>query len=403
MITDLLSGFSREPAECLVRINDTPIESLYPLLAEVTVETGRNAPDSATLTFETRRDERGEWMVQDATGLFDNTPLMREWNRISIVAAFGNHEEEVLRGFIRQIRAEYPEDAGAAKLVVECQDESLQLDREHRRRSWGSEQLPSSDLQILGETLGNYSGLTTDPMNASGQARIVGLNQDGTDIALLQARAEENGYELYFRRGMVYFGPPRVGLPLPQPTLTIYAGKAGNCISINVTADAHQPDAVAFDLAAESGDGSSEVIVEPDLPVLGTERAGNPEAGLPAFVWRMSGDAGTSEAVLRAKALHKANEADLHKIQAEGELDGTLYGHVLLAGLPVGVDGVGSRLAGLYYVDGVTHTFNASGYRQRFRLLRNAWGDNLDSLPGAGPLAAVMGGVDLSFGVGLGL
>ena len=105
---------------------------------------------------------------------------------------------------------------------------------------------------------------------------------------------------------------------------------------------------------------------------------------------------------LRAKALHKANEADLHKIQAEGELDGTLYGHVLLAGLPVGVDGVGSRLSGLYYVDGVTHTFNTTGYRQRFRLLRNAWGDNLDSLPGGGPLATVMGGIDLSFGIGLG-
>ncbi|MCK7500258.1 MAG: hypothetical protein MZW92_65625 [Comamonadaceae bacterium] len=51
----------------------------------------------------------------------------------------------------------------------------------------------------------------------------------------------------------------------------------------------------------------------------------------------------------------------------------------------------------------MTHTFNAGGYRQRFRLLRNAWGDNLDTLPGAGPLAAVMGGIDLSFGVGVGL
>ena len=215
MMIDLLAGFSREPAECIVRINDTPIEALYPLLSEVTVETGRNAPDTATLTFETRRDEQGEWLVQDATGLFDNTPLMREWNRISIVAAFGSREEEVLRGFIRQIRAEYPADAGAAKLLVECQDESLQLDREHRRSSWGTELLPSSDLLILAETLGRYTGLTPDPMNASGQSGIVGLNQDGTDIVLLQARAEENGYELYFRRGTVYFGPPRPGLPLP--------------------------------------------------------------------------------------------------------------------------------------------------------------------------------------------
>lgn len=403
MIPDLLAGLARDPAECVVQINDTPIETLYPLLAEVTVETGRNAPDTATLTFESRRDERGEWLVQDATGLLDDTPLMREWNRIRISAVFGSREEEVLRGFIRQIRAEYPEDAGTARLTVECQDESLQLDRVHRRKSWGTEQLPGSDTLILLETLGQYSGLAPDPMNATGQTRIVGLNQDGTDIRLLQARAEENGYEFYVRRGIVYFGPPRAGLPLPQPTISVYAGRSGNCISINVTADAHQPDAVAFDLPAESGDGSSEVVVEPDLPLMGTERAGNPESGLPAFVWRMSGEAGTREAVLRAKALQKANDADLRKIQAEGELDGTLYGHVLLPGLPVAVDGVGSRLAGLYYVDGVTHSFNAAGYRQRFRLLRNAWGDNLDTLPGAGPLAAVMGGIDLSFSLGAGL
>lgn len=401
MILDLLTGATREPAECIVRIDDAPIESLYPLLAEVAVETGRNAPDTATLTFETRRDERGEWLVQDATGLFDNRPLIQEWRRITVSAAFGSREEEVLRGFIRQIRAEYPEDAGAAKLVVECQDESLQLDREHRRKSWGSEDLPSSDMAILTETLGNYSGLTPDPANTTGRTAIVGLNQDGTDIKLLQARAEENGFELIFRAGSVYFGPPRVGLPQPQPTLMVYAGQAGNCISITVTADAHQPDAVAFDRPADSGASSEPVVVEPDLPLLGQERAGNPSAGLAPFVWRMSGEAGSSEEILRAKALQKANDADLHKIQAEGELDGTLYGHVLRPGLPVAVDGLGSRMSGLYYVDGVTHTFNAQGYRQKFRLLRNAWGDNVDSVPGAGPLAAVMGGVSLSFGVSL--
>ena len=399
---DLLAGFSREPAECIVRVNDAPIEPLYPLLVEVSVETGRNAPDTATLTFETRRDEHGEWMVQDATGLLDDIPLLREWNRIRISAVFGLREEEVLRGFIRQIRAEYPEDAGAAKLVVECQDESLQLDRTHRRRTWGSELLPSSDTLILLETLGNYSGLAPDPLNAPGQPAIVGLNQDGTDIALLQSRAEENGYEFYIRGGRVYFGPPRTALPMPQPTLMVYAGQAGNTVSINITADAHQPDAVAFDLAAESGEGSSEVVVEPDLKPMGSERAGNPEAGLVPFVWRMSGDAGTDEAALRAKALQKANDADLHKIQGEGELDGTLYGHVLLPGLPVGVDGLGSRLSGLYYVDSVSHVFSPGGYRQKFRLLRNAWGDNLASLPAPGPLDAVMGGIDLSFGVGFG-
>jgi len=64
-------------------------------------------------------------------------------------------------------------------------------------------------------------------------------------------------------------------------------------------------------------------------------------------------------------------------VVAEGELDGSLYGHVLRVGLPVGLDGVGDRHSGIYYVDRVTHVFDANGYRQQFTLLRNAVGDNL--------------------------
>jgi hypothetical protein len=56
----------------------------------------------------------------------------------------------------------------------------------------------------------------------------------------------------------------------------------------------------------------------------------------------------------------------------------------------VPVDGLGERFSGTYYVDSVTHNFNTQGYRQRFKLLRNAFGDNLDSVSSlAGVLSAV--------------
>ncbi|GAB3255258.1 phage late control D family protein [Chitinimonas naiadis] len=385
---------TRAPAECVITVNGFPIDSLYPLLTEATVETGRNAPDTASLVFESRRDELGQWLVQDAIGL-DGQHLFREWNRVTISAVFGTTSEEILRGFIREVKTEYPPDAGGAKVTVECQDESLQLDREHRRQSWGSTEQPSSDSLILMEIIGRYPGLSPDPQNASGRSGIIGENQDGKDIQFLQARAEDNGYELIFRGGQVYFGPVRTQQPLPQPTILVYAGRDGNCISLNVTGDAHQPDAVSFDLPGEGDASARQVVVQPDLPVMGTERAGNPAAGLNPCVWNLSGQAGggasDNEERLRAKALAKANDADLHKVQAEGELDGTLYGHVLRPGLPVGIDGIGNLQSGIYYVDTVTHNFNAQGYRQRFKLLRNAWGDNLASLPGPGPLAAVMG------------
>jgi len=78
----------------------------------------------------------------------------------------------------------------------------------------------------------------------------------------------------------------------------------------------------------------------------------------------------------------------MQRVQAEGELDGTVYGHVLQCGLPVGVDGIGEWLAGIYYVDSVSHSFTQQGYRQSFKLLRNAFGDNLDSVSGINRLLA---------------
>ena len=80
----------------------------------------------------------------------------------------------------------------------------------------------------------------------------------------------------------------------------------------------------------------------------------------------------------------------LEALARVGELDGTLYGHVLLPGQPVAVDGPGEWLGGIYYVDRVSHRFNTEGYRQQIRLLRNAYGDNLGGGFGGGPLAGLL-------------
>ena len=90
---------------------------------------------------------------------------------------------------------------------------------------------------------------------------------------------------------------------------------------------------------------------------------------------------------MQAIAQQLANEQSM-KIKVDGELDGSLYGHVLRTGEPAGVDGVGERYSGTYYVDAVTHRFDMNGYLATFRLLRNAYGDDLagDDNPLAGVL-----------------
>jgi hypothetical protein len=89
----------------------------------------------------------------------------------------------------------------------------------------------------------------------------------------------------------------------------------------------------------------------------------------------MSRPSGATLQEAKSRAQAKANEM-AWKIEAEGELDGSLYGHVLLTHQLVGVYGVGDTHGGLYYVDRVTHLFAPDGYRQSFRLLRNATGQN---------------------------
>ena len=375
MSLNLFSDATREPAECIVTIDGEEMADLYPFLSGLTVETSRNQAAVATLQFESRRDENGQWSVQDAG-------ILRTWAAIVIEAAFGDTTEEIMRGFIREINADYPED-GNAIVTVECQDESISLDRQHRRKNWGGD-AATTDEEIVREILSGYA-LSPHMDNGSGQSSIV-VNQDEPDASFLRKRAEANGYELVFNQGEVYFGPWRVDAE-PQATIMVYAGSATNCNSFTVENDGHQPDAVSFDTAFSEGDGVNSNTITSDLPLMGTETADSSSSGLGDFVWTMSREGIQDEVAATALAQKKANELSM-KIKAKGVLDGTVYGRVLRVAEPVGVDGVGDWLGGIYYVDAVSHKFDHTGYTQGFELMRNAFGDNLDS--GGSVLSAIL-------------
>jgi hypothetical protein len=208
MSLDLLGGKRREPAECVVKVDGSEITDLYPYLTEVTVETGRRDAWTATLRFESRRDEVGSWSVQDAG-------VLSPWKAVAVAAVFGSYSEEVMSGFVREVSAEYPEEPGSATVTVECQDSSLALDREHARVVWGAD-APTDDQTIVRAILARH-GLSLDQSSGAGLSGLL-LNQDGTDVRFLRDRAEANGYELIFDGEVVYFGPPRLDGE-PQATI----------------------------------------------------------------------------------------------------------------------------------------------------------------------------------------
>lgn len=375
-LLDFLSAKHREPAECIITVDGEEIADLYPFLVEVRVDCNRGDAWTGTLRFETRRDENGVWSVQDGA------PLL-PWRPIVIEAAFGSTVDEIVRGYIREVYASYPDDPGATTVQVELQDDSIALDREHVRRAWGNE-APTTDAAILAEIMGKYP-LALDPESAMGLTGLT-LNQNTTDIRFLRARAEANGYELIIDRGVLYFGPMRLEAK-PQETILVYAGRDTHCYNFDVRGDGHWPDAVGYDVAPEIGSEPVHQDLSPDLALLGNEPADSTGAGLSPFIWRLDRPGTVSAAELDSYARGRANELAM-RVRAQGELDGSLYGHVLRVGRPVGVDGVGTTMGGVYYVDTVSHVFSVDGYRQSFTLLRNAFGDNLEG--GVSVLAGVL-------------
>ena len=108
MLLDLLGDRKREPAECVITVGGLEIDEFYPLLTEVTVDCSRASASIARMRFETRRNEQGRWTVQDA-GVF--VP----WATVKIEAAFGNQREEIMRGYIREVAADYPGESGGCQ------------------------------------------------------------------------------------------------------------------------------------------------------------------------------------------------------------------------------------------------------------------------------------------------
>lgn len=366
-LLDLFSDVKRQPVECQIELDNSEIEDLYPALMEVMVAANRKQWTTATLIFETRRYEDGTWVIQD-------DDRIKPWVPIKITAVFGSEDEEVMRGYVREVKVEYPEDKGAAKVTIICQDESLQLDRVHVNHTWG-ETGPVTDGSIVSEIALNH-GLALLDTPGEGQT-VEELNQNTTDVRFLKVRADANGYEIIFREGQIYFGGMRLDEAV-QPTILVYAGTSTNCISFNIQDDGHQPDKIAYQLAAEIGPDNPAQEVVSDLDRLGNEPADSTNSGLDEFVWRPQRQGISDDAQMAAVAQKAANEAAM-RIKVDGELDGAMYGHVLRVGERVGVDGLGERYSGVYYVDEVNHRFDVNGYKASFKLLRNAYGDNLES------------------------
>jgi hypothetical protein len=291
----LLSDNYRKSAKCAIHVGTQrrEIPELYELLTEVRIERHRDKASCAVLKLQTQ-DEftcRGEKWDKD---------IFLPGEPIILQAVFENYREEILRGFVVNVKATYSRENGSRGLIVRCQDESLPLECKRVRRIWGRE-VPVNDRIIAALILEEY-GLSLDPESGSGTS-FQALRQDDTDMGFLRARAEANDYELLFEGGRVYFGPMRWGAE-SQCHIEVQKGAAAHCRRFSLPHDYYQGNEMLFG-------------------------------------------------------------------KAEGELDGSRYGHVLQVGKPVKVNGIVESYDDRYYVNSVSHRFTDKHYWQVFTLLHD--------------------------------
>lgn len=355
-----------EPAGLKIHLGTVPIEAqeLYPVLESVTVTVARQQPGVATLVLTAMRDETGAWPVLDG-GHFTR------WKPIRISADFGSYQEDVLWGHVLKVTPEFPADRGGAKVTVEVQDETIALEREQITRDWNgpSSQTLLSDGAIL-RSIASRNRLRVAPDCAEGQTTAV-LSQDKTDFRFLAELAEKSGYEFRIQFGEVYFGPMRLD-GTPQDSLLVYAGPDTTCLEFSIEEEAGLPQEAVMAAVDDSATAEAAVArVTPDLTILGRDAAYEEgQTGLAPFSWQIRQEGDETPDAARILAQAKVNAASM-SIKAEALVDSTLYGHVVMPGRTIGVDGIGERYGGRFYVDAVEHVFDQGGYTQKLSLLKN--------------------------------
>lgn len=205
---------------------------------------------------------------------------------------------------------------------------------------------------------------------------------DGTDLAYVNALADEAGYIFRMSPGpapgtsIAYWGPDlRIGLP--QPALTIDSGAADTVESLTFRYDKEGTEIPIVYIQNQQTKVPIPIPIPSAIPFL-------PPLGLvpplpPKIVpLRNTAQLSPVQALVRGFA-HAAQHSKA--VQGSGTLDVLRYGRMLSAGGTVGVRGAGIAFDGMHYVESVTSTIERGSFKQDFNLTRSGLLPSMPTVP----------------------
>ncbi|MEV8509047.1 contractile injection system protein, VgrG/Pvc8 family [Actinoplanes sp. NPDC051475] len=310
------------------------------------------------------------------------------WQKVAISAGLDGDTPQLISGYITHLRPDFGPGTDQCVLEVWGLDAGVLMDRADKMRAWAGKR----DSDIASEIFRGY-GLTpqvtaTDVVHEEQVSTIV---QRETDLQLLKRLALRNGFECWVDGETGYFGPSALS-GSPQPVLAVHFGDQTTVDRFRLEVDALAPATVAMHqidritgepLAATAEKGSEKLLGAGGLPEPGVEAARVEVAQTVAT--------GLPEMDALCQGLC---DRGAWFVTGEGEVAANQYGTVLKPHATVTVKGVGEAYSGVYYVTHVTHRFTVDGYRQDFKVRRNALrpsGDEQFTADGGGLLGALAG------------
>lgn len=311
-------------------------------------------------------DKKSGWTVVDDER-FDRL------SRIQVKVTIGSQPAvSLIDSYVVESRVQFSNQPGKSVLDVYAMDPTVLMNLDEKVRAWPNMKHSEIAQQVFDE----YSfDAVIDDTPVSYSEDHTQLTQRGTDIQFLQKLAQRNGFECFVEangQGKLegHFHKPKVD-DTPQGVLSVNSGESTNVNFFNARFDMIKPaQAAASTLDIESQSDQKGESTEQSLKPLG--KGGTVAANRPRKVL-IAQTGVTSTAELQTYAQGVVDETSF-AITAEGELNTVSYGSILAAKKSVNVRGAGRQFSGVYYVEKVLHTFTGEGYRQKFRLRRNALG-----------------------------
>jgi len=345
-----------------IEIDGAEISDLYPRLISLEVEHDIELAAMFRMQFSLLLDQGGSW------GILDDERL-RIWKQVNIRAGLSEADDELMTGYITHVTPYFDGDPARCVLEVWGMDASVLMDREEKLKDWPNKK----DSDIASEILGTY-GLTPDVEDTEviHDEALSTIIQRETDMQFLKRLALRNGFACYVEGDTAFFKKPRLDDP-PQPVLSVHFGSETTVNRLSLTVNALSPANVAmFQIDRNTKEVLEAEAIASEQTTLGADDAAshlgpgmNPAQ---VFVGRTAAT-GTPEMTALCRELYHQGE---WFVEGEGETEANQYGHILKSRKTVTIRGIGETYSGVYFVSHVTHIFTDDGYRQLFKVKRNA-------------------------------